>query len=85
MLLKAGGFNHYYPVGFKDETMTTQPKKIGRPTKYTPDMPQKMLDFFQRPLERDVIEEVPTKDGVVTIVRKNLIGYQVSRGFVLNT
>jgi hypothetical protein len=41
---------------------------VGRPSKYTDEMPQKLMDFFNVPLDREVAREIPTKDGVTTII-----------------
>jgi len=38
--------------------------KIGRPTKYTEDIPEKMINFFNRPLMKAQQVEVPGRNGV---------------------
>ena len=40
---------------------------IGRPTKYTDDLPEKLLKFFNVELDREVLKEVPGKDGVIML------------------
>lgn len=39
----------------------------GRPTKYTEDMPTRLLAFFDRPLDREVEKQVATNKGVEII------------------
>ena len=41
---------------------------VGRPTKYTEDLPEKILDFFDVPLERSIPRDIVTKEGVITIM-----------------
>jgi hypothetical protein len=48
-----------------------KPKKAknkgGRPTKYTDDIPQKLIDFFNRPLRTKKIVQQATARGVVDV------------------
>ena len=55
-----------------EKSMTNQagkpdekPKKIGRPTRYTEDMPDKLLEFFDVPLDRVVKVQNATASGKV--------------------
>jgi len=43
-------------------------KPFGRPTKYTDDMPELLLEFFDVELDREVVKEVPGKEGSFNII-----------------
>ena len=40
----------------------------GAPTKYTEDLPERLLEFFDVELDREVSKEVPGKDGVIMLM-----------------
>lgn len=42
--------------------------RIGRPTKYTEDLPETLLEFFSVELDREVAKECAGKEGVFTII-----------------
>lgn len=44
--------------------------KVGRPTKYTDEMPKKLLEFFEVPLKVTEIEEVASKGEVVSLTKQ---------------
>jgi hypothetical protein len=51
----------------KNATKRKRKSNAGRPTKYTDEMPQRLMDFFNVPQERIVEKEVATATGVKVI------------------
>jgi hypothetical protein len=48
--------------------MSEENAKVGRPTKYTEDMPQKLIDYFSKPLFRKVLVQQATASGKIVEV-----------------
>jgi hypothetical protein len=56
-------------------------KPVGRPTKYHEGLPKQLLDYFDRPLDREVIEQVATNSGVKEVVVKKPSRLPTVEGF----
>lgn len=58
-------------------------KKYGRPTKYKEEYIQACYEFFDRELYTDYAREVPTRDGVTTIIEREPNRIPTIEGFAL--
>ena len=56
-------------------------KKMGAPTKYTDDLPEILLDFFDVPLDRDVVKECAGKEGAFNIIESKPCRLPTVEGF----